>query len=586
MMRRYRTLTIVAAAAAAAMITSPMTMAAAAPARPAPAPGHEASAPRLPTVDGREALATVNGDPVTLDELVEQLGMIHQNVLEPATKVRHQEPYDLLDRLINIKLLLQEARNIGLDDDPGFKRAMATYKREAMVMILLQQQAESVKVPDPAAVRALYESRTREAKITSYLVEKEEDAKALAASLKAGASLETVARPLVASGKARAGEQGVWLEVGEMLPQVRTAVESLRAGGVSAPIPVTGGFAFLRVDETRVKDDPAARREAERQTLEHQRSNAVKDYTVSLVKRGAKIDEKLLGRLDFEGAKGFEPYLSDTRPLARIEGDAPVTVKEFTEAMLKKYYHGAEKAIAQKKVNVRKPDVLNELVSRRVLYKEAKRQRIEQTPRFKVTCREYEEGVLFGAFVERAIDPDIKVGDAELKAYLQLHIKEYTSPEMMRLDGIAFSKRKSAEDALAKLRKGDDFGWVRANMPGQIPQGSSETLLQFDPHPVVTSSLPPDLRKALAGASDGDYRLSGTGDGPWYVVLVRDIVPAKPQTLEEVRATIAKKAFEEKREEGVREWAKKLRSAYPVKTYVTRESLGEILRGTVEAKGV
>jgi len=155
---------------------------------------------------------------------------------------------------------------------------------------------------------------------------------------------------------------------------------------------------------------------------------------------------------------------------------------------------------------------------------------------------------------------------------------------MMRLDGLAFANRKSAEDALAKLRKGDDFGWTRQNAAGQIPPGSSEALLQFDPHPIVTSTLPAGLRKSLAGASSGDYRLYGSGDGPYYVVLVREIVAAKPQTLEEVRDTIRKKAFEEKREEGVREWAKKLRGAYPVKTYVTRESLGEILRGGLEAR--
>jgi parvulin-like peptidyl-prolyl isomerase len=583
MVRPFHMLSILAAVAviAGAVISRP-TAAAGAPA----APPSAAQAPKLPTVNGRQALATVNGDPVTLDEFVEQLGMMHQNVQEPTVKVRHQEPYDLLDRLINIKLLLQEARNIGLDDDPGFKRAMATYRREAMVMILLRKRSAAVTSPDPAAVRTIYESRTREAKVTSYLVEKEEDAKEVAGKLKAGGNLDAVAKPLVDSGRARAGEQGSWLKMGEMLPQVRSAVEGVGKGSVSAPIPVSGGFAFIRLDDARVTEDPAARREAERQALEQQRANAVKDYVASLVKRDTKVDQKLLDRLDYETAKGFDPYLSDTRPVARIEGDAPVTVKDLSEAMVKKYYHGAEKAITQKKVNVRKPDVLNEILSKRVLYQEAKRQRIGQTQEFRRTVKEYEEGVLFGAFIERAIDPDIKVGDPELRAYLAAHISEYTSPEMMRLDGLAFGTRKNAEAALGKLRKGDDFGWVRGNAPGQIPPGSSETLLQFDPHPIVTSSFPPDLRKALAGAAKGDYRLSGSGDGPFYVILVREIVPARPQTLEEVRDTIAKKAFEEKREEGVRDWAKKLRSAYPVKTYVTRESLGEILRGSLEPKGV
>ena len=584
MVRLLTTLTFLAAVVAVLAVPARLAAASSAGAPGAAVPARPGSASRLPTVNGRQALATVNGDPVTLDEFVEQLGLMHQNVQEPTVKVRHQEPFDLLDRLINIKLLLQEARNIGLDEDPGFKRAMATYRREAMVMILLQKRAAAVKV-DAAEVRKLYESQAREAKITSYLVEREEDAKAIAGKLAAGGNLDALAKPLVASGKARTGEQGAWLKLGEMLPQVKRAVESLRPGAVSAPIAVTGGYAFIRVDELRVAEDQTLRREVERQALEQKRESAIRDYRVSLVKRDAKIDQKLLDRLDYETEKDFEPYLTDTRTVARIEGDTPVTVKDLSEAMVKKYYHGAEKAIARKQVNVRKPDVLDGILGKRVLYREAKRQRIEQSPEFKTTVKEYEDGVLFGAFVERTIDPDIKVGDPELRAYLAAHIAEYTSPEMMRLDGLAFAGRKSAEEALARLRKGDDFGWARQNAPGQIPPGSAETLLRFEPHPVVTSSLPQDLRKSLAGVSAGDYRLSGSGDGPFYVVLVREIVPAKPQSLDEVRSTVAKKVFEERREQGVLEYAKKLRTAYPVKTYVTRESLGEILRGSLEAKG-
>jgi parvulin-like peptidyl-prolyl isomerase len=354
-------------------------------------------------------------------------------------------------------------------------------------------------------------------------------------------------------------------------------VETSRPGTVSAPIKVTGGFAFIRLDEVRVSDDPVLRRDAERRALEQQRDRAVQTYTASLVKRLARVDEKLLDRLDYETAKGLTPFLSDTRSLARIEGDSPVTVKDLTEAMLKKYYHGAEKAIAQKKVNARKRDALNEILAKRALFAEARRQRIDQTPEYRTTVKEYEEGVLFGAFVERVIDPDIKVGDPELRAYLAAHAPEFSSPEMMRLDGLAFVKRTSAEDALAKLRKGDDFAWMRGNAPGQAPPGS-EGVMSFDPHPVVTSSLPADMRKALTGAAAGDYRLTGSGNGPYYVILVREIIPSRPQPFEDIRETLAKKAFEDKREKGVEEWAKKLRSAYPVKTYVTPETLGAILR--------
>jgi len=540
---------------------------------------------KLPMVEGRKALATVNGDPVTLDEFLEQLGLLHQGIQEPGAKIHRQEPYDLLDRLINIKLILQEARNIGLNEVPEVKKALATYRREAMGMILLGKRSRTITAPDPAEVRKIYEASAREAKLTSFLIAKEDDAAALESQMKAGGSYDALTKALVDAGKARPGDQGVWLRTSEMLPQIREAVTGTKPGGVGPRVKVAGGFVVFRLEEVRAAEDEGARREAERQALDQKRSNALRAYTDDLVKKYAKIDEPLFGRLDYETAKGFDPYLKDGRTLARVEGEPPVTVRDYSEALLSKYYHGVEKAIAQKKVNARKREVLDEVLGKRVILAEAKRQGIARTPEYKTTVKEYEDGVLFGVFVERVIDPDIKLGDPELRRYLSAHASEYASPEMMRLDGLAFDKRPRAEDALGKLRKGADFAWMRANAAGQIAPASTDGLLQFDPHPVVTSSLPSGLRKALNGAVAGDYRLFGDGNGPFYVVFVRDIVPSQPQPYEEVKGGLQKKAFEEKREEAVLEWAKKLRSAYTVKTYVTRQSLGAILGMGPAAKG-
>src|SRR6476659_2992929 len=101
-MRRFptmRPLSIVPFLAAAAVLTG-----AARPATPAPA----GMAPKLPTIEGRPSLATVGKDSISVDAFMEQLGLMHQGVVdEPAVKVRHQDPFDLLERLINIKLVLQ-----------------------------------------------------------------------------------------------------------------------------------------------------------------------------------------------------------------------------------------------------------------------------------------------------------------------------------------------------------------------------------------------------------------------------------------------------------------------------------------------
>jgi hypothetical protein len=43
------------------------------------------------------------------------------------------------------------------------------------------------------------------------------------------------------------------------------------------------------------------------------------------------------------------------------------------------------------------------------------------------------------------------------------------------------------------------------------------------------------MAKAVAGAHAGDYRLYEGAEGRFYVLLVEDIIPARPQPYEEVR---------------------------------------------------
>src|SRR3989304_4236429 len=71
----------------------------------------------LPLVGGKPALARVNGEPLTLEEFDRALAGIHGGMTDNATKPR-SNPSQLLERLINARLVLQEARNICLHQFP------------------------------------------------------------------------------------------------------------------------------------------------------------------------------------------------------------------------------------------------------------------------------------------------------------------------------------------------------------------------------------------------------------------------------------------------------------------------------------
>ena len=82
--------------------------------------------------------------------------------------------------------------------------------------------------------------------------------------------------------------------------------------------------------------------------------------------------------------------------------------------------------------------------------------------------------------------------------------------------------------------------------------------------------MPDGVRKVLAGARTGDYRLYASPEGPLYVLAVQAVIAPTPQPYDEVRETIAKKLHGEKVKKAVEAYAAKLRAHTKVETYLTR----------------
>jgi parvulin-like peptidyl-prolyl isomerase len=481
--------------------------------------------------------------------------------------------------LINAKLVLQEARNIGLDSLPEVQSAVKTYEEDTLRGMLFADRVRNVKKADKKEIEKRYKEAVKELKLKSLLFEKEEDAKRLETEIKAGKDFDEAAKTMLATGEAKGDAEGKFMKNESLLPEIAAALSSMKEGEVSGTIPIGKQFTVVKLEGTRFQEDPAAREKAEKDALQAKRIETLKSYTEGLKKKYVKVNEKLVEDLDYEAAEpGFEKLLVDKRVLARIKGEKPVTVGDLAGALQKKFFHGTERAIQEKKINRRKGQVLDEIVSRRVVNHEAKRRKLDRTEYFRNRVEEYRNGILFGVFVQKAIDPDVKVTESEMKAYLQEHISEYTIPEMIRIDGIAFSAKTDAEDVLEKLRKGAEFQWAKANAEGRLEVKEGGNIHAFGGNLLLTTELPEGVREAVSGAAEGDYRIYGESDGPYYVLHVKELMPSKPQSFEDAKGKIAGKVFHEKRQKALREWEEKLRKASTVKIFASGAKLDRIVK--------
>jgi len=525
-----------------------------------------ALAQELPMVKGKKIVASVNGEPITLDELTREIAGVKKESA-PATKVDRQAELGVLQRLINTRLVVQEARNIGLDKLAENKMMVDAFAREALREELAEKVMAGAKV-DEKEVDKIYKDAVREWKINAVLCDKEDDANRFEAELKTGKSFAELAKAFKADGRAKQIEEGVYLKPTDMDRQLARAVSGLTVGSTSPVVRSTSGFAVLRLEDVRYGENPEEKEKARQAVLERSKREKLKAYNESLKKKFVTVKQDILDGVDYEApSPGFDALLKDTRVIVEVKGDRPVTVGELTEQLRYQFFHGLDRAVERKRLNARKGVTLEGIIHRRLFRREALRQGLDKTESYRGKLRDYEAGLLFEAFIRKVIQPDIKLTEAEVKAYYDAHAKEYSAPEMMRIRSLAFRRRGDAESVIEKLKEGAELQWLAAHAEGQV-EGNARGVWSFDGKPVMTQELPEGMQKALAGARAGDIRLSASRDGYFYALAIQDVIPSKPQPYEEARHALAQRVLNEKLKRAIEEYAGKLQSASDVKVYL------------------
>jgi len=528
--------------------------------------GEVALGQNFPVVKGKKVVASINGEPITLDELNQEVASLARET-KPGGKIDKKAELDVLKRMINTRLIVQEARNIGLDKLPEVTMMVDSFSKETLREELAQKLMRAVKAGEKEVER-IYKASTQEWRISAVLCEKEEDAKSMEAELRTGKDFGEVTKAFIAERRANKGEEGVYVRVKEVDPQLAKVAANMAVGSTSSIIQTKSGFVILKLEDIRYTENAEEKEKAKQVALTNAKRETVKAFDEALKKKYVKVNRNLLNSIDYGSqTPSFEALLKDTRVVAEIKGDQPVTVGEMTEQLKYQLYHGAQEAADKKKLNSRKDGVLEGMLHRKLFRREALRRGLEKTDSYRGKVREYETGVVFGMFINKVIVPEIKMKEDEVKAFYDEHLKEYAAPEMVKLRSLVFAKRGDAEIATERLRGGAEFQWVAAHAEGQVDQ-NAKGVLSFEDRLIMTDEIPEGVRKTIAGAKVGDIRLYASTEGHIYVLVILEVVPSKPQPYDQARSEIAQRLFQEKQKRAVEEYADKLRSLSDVKVYL------------------
>jgi peptidyl-prolyl cis-trans isomerase C len=207
-------------------------------------------------------VAVVNGKPVPkarVDTIVSQ-------VQKQAASRNQQVPPDLekmvRDKVVTDEILSQEAERRGLGASAEFKAQMELARQAILIGMLAQDIDKKASVSD-AEVQKEYDKFKAQASGTEYkarhiLVEKEDEAKAIVAQLKAGAKFEDLAKKSSKDpGSAQNGGDLDFASPASYVPEFSQAMVALKKGEYTdTPVKTQFGYHIIKLEDTRAAQFP------------------------------------------------------------------------------------------------------------------------------------------------------------------------------------------------------------------------------------------------------------------------------------------------------------------------------------------
>jgi peptidyl-prolyl cis-trans isomerase C len=216
------------------------------------------SLPALALAQAKPPLASVNGSPITEEDLKVAQDDIGSTM--PQGSDAQKRKY-LVDYLVDLKLLAQSAEKQKMADGIEFARKVAYLRDRALMEALMAKEGaaavndEKIKAFYDEAVKGL--PKDEEARARHILVPTENEAKDIAARIKKGEDFAKLATELSkdpGSGK-QGGDLGYFTK-DRMVKEFAETAFALKPGEVSAPVKSQFGWHIIKLEDRRAKEPP------------------------------------------------------------------------------------------------------------------------------------------------------------------------------------------------------------------------------------------------------------------------------------------------------------------------------------------
>jgi peptidyl-prolyl cis-trans isomerase C len=198
-------------------------------------------------------VAIVNGKPVPKS----RVDALQAQLAKSGRPVGAEMQGQLKDEVIAREIFMQEAQKRGLDASDDFKTQMELARQTLLIRELFADYQKNNPVTD-ADIKAEYDrfaaaNGGKEYRARHILVEKEDEAKAIIASLKKGGKFDEIAKKQSKDpGSGANGGDLDWANAGSYVPEFSGALTKLKKGQTTdVPVKSQFGWHVIRLDDVR-----------------------------------------------------------------------------------------------------------------------------------------------------------------------------------------------------------------------------------------------------------------------------------------------------------------------------------------------
>ena len=204
----------------------------------------------------QNVVAVVGGEEISLDEVKAFVADIPQLAEVPFEQVYP----NILDMMINEKVIANGAKRLKISNDPQIKKMVKMAENQIIAQAYLAKEME--KVLTEADIRAAYDEEVKNFKpeeeihARHILVLTEKQAQDILIQLKAGADFGLLADQKSIDKNAPKGDLGYFTK-DMMIPEFAEAVFAMKKGQLSGPVHTAYGWHVIQVEDRRFTQPPA-----------------------------------------------------------------------------------------------------------------------------------------------------------------------------------------------------------------------------------------------------------------------------------------------------------------------------------------